>query len=88
LKVVFNCAIINSVKKMTLANLNIGAVAKVSAVSGSSSVTKRLMEMGVVPGVSIRVVKVAPFGCPMEVRVRGFSLAIRRSEAETIEISE
>ncbi len=73
---------------MTLANLNIGAVAKVSAVSGSSSVTKRLMEMGVVPGVSIRVVKVAPFGCPMEVRVRGFSLAIRRSEAETIEISE
>ncbi len=88
MKVVFNCAIINSVKKMTLANLNIGAVAKVSAVSGSSSVTKRLMEMGVVPGVSIRVVKVAPFGCPMEVRVRGFSLAIRRSEAETIEISE
>jgi ferrous iron transport protein A len=76
------------VKKMTLANLNIGDVAKVSAVSGSNSVTKRLMEMGVVPGVSIRVVKVAPFGCPMEVRVRGFSLAIRRSEAETIEISE
>jgi ferrous iron transport protein A len=76
------------VKKMTLANLNIGDVAKVSAVGGSGSVTKRLMEMGVVPGVSIRVVKVAPFGCPMEVRVRGFSLAIRRSEAETIEISE
>jgi ferrous iron transport protein A len=88
LKVIFNCAILKSVKKMTLANLNIGDIAKVSAVSGSSSVTKRLMEMGVVPGVSIRVVKVAPFGCPLEVRVRGFSLAIRRSEAETIEISE
>jgi ferrous iron transport protein A len=73
---------------MTLANLNIGDIAKVSAVNGNSSITKRLMEMGVVPGVSIRVVKVAPFGCPLEVRVRGFSLAIRRSEAETIEISE
>jgi Fe2+ transport system protein FeoA len=76
------------VKKMTLANLNIGEVAKVSAVHGESSISKRLMEMGVVPGVSIRIVKIAPFGCPMEVRVRGFSLAIRRSEAETIEISE
>jgi ferrous iron transport protein A len=72
------------VKKMTLANLNVGDVAKVSAVTGNGSITKRLMEMGVVPGVSIRVVKIAP----LEVRVRGFSLAIRRSEAETIEISE
>jgi ferrous iron transport protein A len=76
------------VKKMTLANLNIGDVAKVSAVNGTGSVTKRLMEMGVVPGVSIRVVKTAPFGCPMEIRVRGFSLALRKSEAEAIEISE
>jgi Fe2+ transport system protein FeoA len=76
------------VKKMTLANLNIGDIAKVSAINGDSSITKRLMEMGVVPGVSIRVVKTAPFGCPMEIRVRGFSLALRKSEAESIEISE
>jgi ferrous iron transport protein A len=88
LKVIFNCAILILVKKMTLANLNIGDVAKVSAVNGNSSITKRLMEMGVVPGVSIRVVKTAPFGCPMEIRVRGFSLALRKSEAESIEISE
>ncbi len=73
---------------MTLANLKIGESARVSAVTGDNSVAKRLMEMGVVPGVPIRVVKIAPFGCPFEVRVRGFSLAIRRSEAETIEISE
>ena len=40
----------------------------------------------VVPGVSIRVVKTAPFGCPLEIRVRGYNLAIRRNEAESIEI--
>ena len=73
---------------MTLANLQIGDVAKVSAVRGNDSITKRLMEMGVVPGVSVRVVKTAPFGCPMEIRVRGFSLALRKNEAESIEISE
>ncbi len=78
----------NTVKKMTLANLSIGDVAKVTAVHGNDSITRRLMEMGIVPGVSIRVVKVAPFGCPLEIRVRGFSLALRKSEAETIEISE
>jgi Fe2+ transport system protein FeoA len=44
------------------------------------------MEMGVVPGVSIRVVKAAPFGDPMEIRVLGYSLAIRRNEAASIEI--
>jgi Fe2+ transport system protein FeoA len=44
------------------------------------------MEMGVVPGVAIRVVKTAPFGDPMEIRVLGYNLAIRRNEAASIEI--
>ena len=44
--------------------------------------------MGVVPGVSVRVVKTAPFGDPMEIRVRGYHLAMRKSEAEAIEVSE
>lgn len=50
--------------------------------------TKRLMEMGVVPGVSLRMIKSAPFGDPLEVRVRGYHLAMRRSEADAIEISD
>jgi ferrous iron transport protein A len=79
----------NEVKKiMTLSNLPVGAQAKVVSVNGKSAVTKRLMEMGVVPGVSIRVVKTAPFGDPLEVRVRGYHLAMRKSEAETIDVSE
>jgi Fe2+ transport system protein FeoA len=70
--------------KDSLAALTVGTEAKVSAVHGNSAITRRLMEMGVVPGVSIRVIKTAPFGCPMEIRVRGYNLALRRTEAESI----
>jgi Fe2+ transport system protein FeoA len=45
------------------------------------------MEMGVVPGVSVQIVKTAPFGDPLEIRVRGYSLAMRRNEADAIEVS-
>ncbi len=71
---------------MTLANLGEGETAKVENVLGETAITKRLMEMGIVPGVSVRVVKSAPFGDPIEIRVRGYSLALRKSEAETIEV--
>lgn len=73
---------------MTLTNLPVGVKAKVISVNGNNAITKRLMEMGVVPGVSVRVVKSAPFGDPIEIRVRGYHLAMRRSEADTIEVSE
>lgn len=71
----------------TLAGLPIGRGARVTAVGGTGRITRRLMEMGVIPGVEIEVVKMAPFGDPMEVRVRGYSLAMRRSEADAIEVS-
>ncbi len=73
---------------MVLSDLQIGSVATVVRVNGESVVSKRLMEMGVVPGVTVRVVKTAPFGDPIQIRVRGYSLAIRRNEAETIEVAE
>lgn len=73
---------------MTLKNLPVGTNAKVVSVSGNNAITKRLMEMGVVPGVSVRVVKSAPFGDPIEIRVRGYNLAMRKSEADMIEVSE
>lgn len=71
----------------SLAFLPVGAEAKVEAIHGNDAVTRRLMEMGVVPGVSVRVVKTAPFGCPLEIRVRGYNLALRRTEAQAIEVS-
>ena len=71
---------------MTLTNLPIGESAKVTAVNGNSSITKRLMEMGVIPGVSVRMIKSAPFGDPLEIRVRGYHLAMRKNEADQIEV--
>lgn len=72
---------------MRLPEVEIGATANVVAVHGSGVVPKRLMEMGVVPGVAVRVVKSAPFGDPIEIRLRGYSLAVRRSEAEAVEVA-
>lgn len=71
---------------MNLNSLPIGATAKVTNVNGNSPITKRLMEMGVVPGASVRVIKSAPFGDPLEISVRGYHLAMRRNEADTIEV--
>lgn len=73
---------------MTLADLPQGVSAKVISVKGSGAVNRRLMEMGIVPGVSVRVIKSAPFGDPIEIRVRGYNLAMRKSEADTIEVSD
>ena len=72
---------------MTLTDLPIGENARVTAVNGTGGITRRLMEMGVIPGVAVEVIKMAPFGDPIEVRVRGYSLAMRRSEADAIEVS-
>jgi Fe2+ transport system protein FeoA len=72
---------------MTLCDLEIGKNANVVAVRGDSVISKRLMEMGLVPGVSVKVVKAAPFGDPLEIRLRGYSLAVRRTEAESIEVT-
>ena len=63
-----------------------GAEARVIAVGGSGPVARRLMEMGVVPGAPVRVVKFAPLGDPLEVRVRDYHLALRRAEAQTITV--
>ena len=70
----------------TLSDIQMGESAKVTAVKGNNPITRRLMEMGIVPGASVKLIKSAPFGDPLEIRVRGYHLAIRRSEAEQIEV--
>jgi ferrous iron transport protein A len=71
----------------TLTSIPIGSAARVVAINGTNRISRRLMEMGVIPGVSLTVLKTAPFGDPIEVRVRGYNLAMRRSEADAIEVS-
>ena len=70
-----------------MSELEIGKDASVVAVHGLSAVSKRLMEMGVVPGVAVRVVKSAPFGDPIEIRIRGYKLAVRKNEAQSVEVA-
>jgi ferrous iron transport protein A len=49
--------------------------------------SRRLMEMGLLPGTRIHVVRVAPLGDPLELRVRGYSLSLRRAEAAQITVT-
>ena len=71
---------------VSLDRLPPGTAGRVLSVGGAGPVARRLMEMGVVPGAPVRVVKFAPLGDPLEVRVRDYHLALRRSEAQTIEV--
>jgi ferrous iron transport protein A len=71
---------------VSLDRLRAGKCARVLAVRGEGAIARRLMEMGVVPGAPVRVIKAAPLGDPLEVRVRNYHLALRRSEAQTISV--
>ncbi len=72
---------------MTLDTTPFGARARVISVSGDGAVALRLMQMGVVPGVAVSVVKSAPLGDPIQVRIRDYDLALRRIEAQTITVA-
>ncbi len=70
----------------SLAQLGLGQSAKVVQLSKSGEIAQRLMEMGVTPGVAIRLVGSAPLGDPLEYELRGYRLCMRRTEAEQIEV--
>ena len=68
----------------TLKDVAIGDSAIVQRLSGEGALKRRIMDMGVTKGVEIFVRKVAPFGDPIEVTVRGYELSLRKAEAENI----
>ena len=69
-----------------LVTLSPGETAKVTAVGGDPGAARRLMDLGLIRGTSIRVVRVAPLGDPIEVMLRGFLLTLRRAEAEHVAV--
>ena len=71
---------------MTLKDLKPGQNGIVASISPTGSMKRRIMDMGITPGVEIRVVKVAPLGDPVEVNVRGYELSLRGEEARSIEM--
>lgn len=71
---------------MTLKDLKPGEEGVVASIGEKGPVRRRIMEMGVTPGVSIKVVKVAPLGDPIEVNIRGYELSLRKEEASQIQM--
>jgi ferrous iron transport protein A len=69
-----------------LSELAPGDRGKVAKVAGEPDAARRLMEMGLMRGTTVEVVRMAPLGDPLEVKVRGFMLTLRRAEAEHIEV--
>jgi ferrous iron transport protein A len=68
----------------TLADLLPAQEGQISSITGIDSIAQRLSEMGFTPGQAVQVVRFAPLGDPMQVRLRGFSIALRRNEARRI----
>ena len=71
---------------MTLKDLKPGQEGTVTSIGEKGVIRRRLMDMGVTPGVKIKVVKVAPLGDPIEINIRGYELSLRKNEAAQIEL--
>lgn len=70
----------------TLRQAKIGDTATIVKLHGEGAVKRRIMDMGLTRGTQVHVRKVAPFGDPVEVTVRGYELSIRKADADMIEI--
>ena len=70
----------------TLREVPIGETAKVVKLHGQGAIKRRIMDMGITRGVEIYVRKVAPLGDPIEIKVRGYELSLRKADAELIEV--
>jgi ferrous iron transport protein A len=73
-----------------LGDLRVGARARIDALAPDlgRDLRLRLLELGLLPGTAVQVVRVAPMGDPIEVRVRGYALSIRRAEARSVRVRE
>ncbi len=70
----------------TLKDIKVGDSTTVLKLNGQGAVRRRIMDMGITKGVKIHVCKVAPFGDPIEITVRGYQLSLRKDDAEMIEV--
>jgi Fe2+ transport system protein FeoA len=73
---------------MTLDQLPIGQSGKVAKLLGTPTVKRRLMEMGLTPTATVQAVRRAPLGDPLDVKVRGYHLSLRKEEAAAVELAD
>lgn len=73
----------------TLENMSIGRSGMVLGfVRGNTPYRQKLLAMGLIKGTEFEVVRVAPMGDPVEIRVRGYSLSLRKDEAKSLRVKE
>ena len=70
----------------TLKDAKIGETVKIVKLHGEGALKRRIMDMGITRGIQVRIRKVAPFGDPIELTVRGYELSLRKADAEMIEV--
>jgi len=70
----------------TLKTAKCGDTVRVSKITGTGAIKRRIMDMGITKGVELYIRKVAPLGDPIEVTVRGYELSLRKADADIIEI--
>lgn len=75
-----------AVKAMDFSEIKKGMRGRITAIKLCSPHLKRLMELGLTVGTEFSVIKVAPFGDPVEIQLRGYRLCLRRAETSDIEI--
>src|SRR5438034_9149932 len=69
-----------------LSELRPGDRATIGRLDGSGPIRRRLLELGLTPGTPVTLVRLAPLRDPMEIRVRGYQLCVRRSEADAVRV--
>ena len=73
---------------MTLKELHIGGHARIESISGEKGLRQHLLDMGMIPGAELTLMKLAPMGDPMEICIHGYELTLRVADAEKVEIIE
>ena len=73
---------------MTLSELKKGEIGRILSVGGSGSLRQHFLDMGLIPGKTIRFIKEAPMGDPVEYRIWGYELTLRKEDAEKILIEK
>lgn len=69
-----------------LNELRKGEKGRIVKIAGKGNIHRRLLDMGLVSGTDIQLQRVAPLGDPIEIKVRGYSLSLRKEEAASIQI--
>lgn len=69
-----------------LSELNKGEKGKIVKISGKGNVHRRLLDMGLVSGSEVEMQRVAPLGNPIEIKVKGYNLSLRKEEASSIQV--